>query len=585
MAAKDEREQYNHHRGLAPLLRPTSPLRTGIFLAINLAGFVVVNAFWQYLATGRWLGFSLSTYQQNLTMALGEMFLHPLNILSYPWMVLVMGLLLAVVVFVPLVVAVLYKLPFAVFFAVIIAVIGHAPILALAVVVGCILAARTPLRSDMPFLATVLGMVPVGVYLYLFGFGESSSTAAMPLQRWVLNAPFLIGLVAAMLAAAVVLAMARLTMFRPGVVWPVLAVLLAGPMVIFYAKIGPDKLSFALIANRLAPGDAIFEEETLTDWTDRRLAHGLNTQTLRIRAQDDLHRRRQEIVENCRKFLAKYPQSSCGSSVMWIEAQCMSLQLDFQAIQVGLIKCTAAYPSEASEPVWRQLRRQYPSSPQAALAARRLCQLMLRRQKVREADELLNEATASLGRFLATETDRHKPRQSIIVGVFCPAVSVPKQRYYAEALFEMNRLLWLMKENNLLDDPPAAEALAALLKINPYEANYRDRLAEIAEIYAETNLGDNLALELAKSESDLYARAENLIKLAADERTDAAIEANYELGRLTMQTAQAPVLGLTPKLKAPDEYFRTVVAAPVNPWQHLAAESLARLKVQPNRRQ
>ena len=68
-----------------------------------------------------------------------------------------------------------------------------------------------------------------------------------------------------------------------------------------------------------------------------------------------------------------------------------------------------------------------------------------------------------------------------------------------------------------------------------------------------------------------------LIWLAADERTDAAVEANYQLGMLTMQTGRAMALPLIPRLKQPKDYFRTVIAAPPNPWQDLARQHLRRL--------
>jgi len=236
-------EAYDHHKGSAPLLRPTNRWRMGVFLLINLLGFVLVNAFWLYLSTGKWVDFSPAGYHRGLAIPIGEMLIHPLNVFTHPWMILVLGLLLAVVVFVPIIVAVLYRLLVAAAFVGIIAVFGHAPVLAAAVGIGCLLAARTSLRSDMPFLATLLGLLPVAVYLYLFAF-LGTDAAVLASQRLVLSLPFLVGGVAAILSAAVVLALARVTGFRPGVVWPVLAVLLAAPAAMFYTRIGVDELQY-----------------------------------------------------------------------------------------------------------------------------------------------------------------------------------------------------------------------------------------------------------------------------------------------------------------------------------------------------
>ena len=76
---------------------------------------------------------------------------------------------------------------------------------------------------------------------------------------------------------------------------------------------------------------------------------------------------------------------------------------------------------------------------------------------------------------------------------------------------------------------------------------------------------------------NLYERAEMLILLAARGDPDAAIEANYELGRLTMRTAEAPALPLVENLRQAEDYFRAVQAAGISPWKPLAEEYLAAL--------
>ena len=62
-----------------------------------------------------------------------------------------------------------------------------------------------------------------------------------------------------------------------------------------------------------------------------------------------------------------------------------------------------------------------------------------------------------------------------------------------------------------------------------------------------------------------------LITLARDQRTDAAIVANFELGKLAMRTAEAPAISLVNGLKNPEEYFQIVIAAPDNPYRKKAA--------------
>ena len=134
-----------------------------------------------------------------------------------------------------------------------------------------------------------------------------------------------------------------------------------------------------------------------------------------------------------------------------------------------------------------------------------------------------------------------------------------------------------MNRNNVMQDTEASEALTGLANENPYELDYDRRVGKLVSLYERTSLGDNLKLAVAMATSDPYAQAEMLIKLAQDERTDAAIEANYQLGMLGMQTARARALPLIPKLKRPQDYFQIVIAAPPNPWQELARGHLMRL--------
>jgi len=588
MAKSGNIETYDHHRGRAPLLRPTSRWRTWLFLSVNLLGFVAVNAFWRYVATGRWVDLTAEAYRRELVSPLGKMLTYPLSVLEQPWMILVIGLLLALVILVPVIVAVLYRLVYAAMFVVVLAVVGQAPLLGLAVAVGCVLAGRTPLRSDMPFLAAIGGMVPVAGYLYFFGLGETGSSGMLPLQRLVLNAPLLVAIVSAALAAAVVLALAHVTAFRPGIVWPVMVCLLAGPIVVFYTRIGPAELDYALIAKGLAPGDVLFPSQTLDEWIRRNRAQGLCPAACRERLQGDLETNRSDLVAKCMAFLESHPRSSRAPAALWVAGQCMSLQVDEPSLQLqpiterdrgrGTVRYSASYVLPTSAQTWTRLRRDYGSAPQAALADWKLGELALRAGRTGEADERLHAARDRLREYLASRVKRDDPERQ--AGPFAPLASAPSRRYYADALFAVERLVWLMEQNDVLNDSESSAALADYLNLNPFRTGYEDRLAELLSDpnkgYEKTKMGDNLKLAYAQVTTDPYARAEMLILLAEDERTDAAIEANYELGKLAMQPARAPAVRLL--VKGPEEYFKLVVAAPANPWQRLAAEELRSLR-------
>jgi hypothetical protein len=354
---------------------------------------------------------------------------------------------------------------------------------------------------------------------------------------------------------------------------------LAGATSIFYARIGSDELDCALIAEGLGPGDTIFQPVKLEQWRLEQGAEGLNQQTLEIRLQDHLQRLRQSLIGRCRRFVARHARSKRVGPVLWIEAQCQSLQLDVSAFQAGTVRYSASFPSSGSVRLWQQIGQECPGTPHAALADGRLGELALRRQDVKEADLRLQAAAKGLEGLLAAQ------RRAVMLepetGLFQPAEAVPSLGYYAETLLRIRRLIWLMERNNVLNDPTDGEALAAMLNENPYEPQYEERLGRLAGRYEKTALGDNLKLAVAMATADPYGQAEMLIWLAEDERTDAAVEANYQLGMLVMQTARAHALRLIPKLKKPQDYFQIVIAAPPNPWTQLAREHLSRLEETP----
>jgi len=569
-------DSYDHHKGASPLLRRAGWRRTALFLAANLVLFAGVNVFWRYLVTGGWPDFTPGAYYKDLVTPLGEGLLHPLSVMFHPWMIPTAGLLLAGAIFVPVMTAVLYRSYVAAGFVLMVAVIGHAPVLALTLAIGCVIAARTPLRSDLPFLATILAVLPTGAYLYLFGFADSQWAEILPLQRWVLVGPLLVAAVAGVISTSAVLLLARATRFRPGALCPVLAGLLAGSAAIFYGQIGPDELEYALIADGLAPGDMIFQPVKLATWTRRHDAEGLNPQALNDRLRDEMRRLAKSLVERCEAFLSRYADSRRAPEVLWLVAQCRSLQLDLQAFNAGTVRYSAAFTLAESAGSWRRVRSEAAGAPHAALADWRLGELAIRSGRLAQGDEQLYQAAENLERFLSDRPRASQTRRENMV--FRTPESIPNRAYYVDALFRIRRLIWMIERNDALDDPVVAEALGRLLSEDPHQADYGERLGELIGRYESTRLEDNLKLAFAMELTDPYEQADHLILLAEDERTDAAVEANYQLGVLAMQTARARALPLIPKLKKAERYFQIVIAAPPNPWQGLARRHLARLK-------
>ena len=189
------------------------------------------------------------------------------------------------------------------------------------------------------------------------------------LQRLVLGGVLLAAVVTAILAFTAVLAMAPLMRFRPGVVAPALAVLIAVSLGVFYIRVGSDELEYSIIAESLTAEETIFEPVAMDTWSRMNHAEGLNGQTLSLKVQDDLLDRRQELISRCESFLARYPNSGRAPGILWAAAQAQSLQLDATALEMGLVKYSVSHVLAGSEATWQRLletfrplrRRRWPS--------------------------------------------------------------------------------------------------------------------------------------------------------------------------------------------------------------------------------
>ncbi len=587
-------DRYRHDgEGLAgyspPLLKPKGRARWIVFVALNLLTYLAACAFWHYLRSGRWVDFSGESYRRGLTPFVGHLMLKPVSIFAEPWMAAVIALLLALLIVLPLMTAVMYQLLLAMVFVVILAVVGHAPLLALALAAACLMAARTRLRRDFPFLAAAFGLLPVCVYLY-FAHVATDVDMLLPLQQWLLAIPLVGAVAVALLAEFGVVMMARLTRFQPGVLWPVSLVLLPAAVGLFFWQIGPAELHYAMLVDAVRPREALLPPVPVGEILGPQ-ASGLNRHTLPVRILDDLDQRRTHLTQQCRRWLQRFGDSPRRPEVAWMLAQAESLQVDRNALGPGeFITYTAAWPLPVSQPDWQALLDDYPNSDQAALARKALATLKLRSiedttpakqvaVRVREAEQMLREAREQLGNIVKTHRDQANPSR-----VLAPLPPVPATGEYVQALKEVRYLLWVMDSNAVLPprqsgqpyDATPARALAAWLRVNPYQPAYAERLQALAseEAYGNTRLGDNLAIAVAKRETNLRRRAEALMEIAADERTDAAIEAYFELGRIAMQTAAAQYIRPFLGLKDAKYYFQRVLAAPPSPFQDQARADL-----------
>ncbi len=545
------------------------------FVSTDLLGFGAVNAFLRYLTTGVWLDFSAESFRSALATPLTQLMVEPLSIFAHPWMTAVAGLLIAAIVFVPVMVAVLYRLWVCVLFLLVVAAVGHLPVLAGFLAAGCILAGRTRLRSDFPFLALLVGLAPLAVYLGFFA--QSAEIVLVPLGWFVLYMALILAVAVAMVAGGVVLALARLTRFRPGVIWPVLLVFLALPVWLFYEKVGPAELEYALLARGLERSDALFRAESLGSYLrshpELSSSAARSAEAMLEAAQRDLARRRAALDRRCQSFLQRHPASRDVPSAMWVRAVLPDVRVDPRAFGDGLVKYHGIGPTKLSLGDWSALAQhaRYGGSPQALIAHQRLGIDALRDGRLQKALEDLHIAER-LARFVGDRPARGG--ESIWAGVFAPAEPLPGLEYYREALVQTREILWLMDENKVAEGLQAnVDAFADYMKLWPFEQLSPHGMAALAASSRNTELEDNYALLEALAEKDDLQRAAKLAVLTTGVK-DAAIIAHYELGRLALRHGASPEWSAR-QLKTAEYYFGVVQRARDNPYKPSAEQHLA----------
>ncbi|MFW6146599.1 MAG: tetratricopeptide repeat protein [Planctomycetota bacterium] len=569
-----------------PLLRPAGIAHIAVAIGVNLLLYAAVNVMLHLLASGRPVSTSAEQFRFWAGRPLAQMLTEPLSIFTHPWMILVVGGLLAAIVSVPLLVACLYRAWLCVPFLFYVAALAHAPVLAFVLAVGCVLVAATDLRRRNASLALLLGLAPVCIYFYLAA--RPTTIAMPPTQRLALSVPFVVAAVVAVIAMGLVLLIAHWVRYRPGVICPVLVVLTAAPAWLFLDHVGGDELAFALLTSDMTPTEVIFPGGPFR--RDPSLTDEPPTEAEIRRAEARLAQRRKARLDLCDAFLKRYPDSDRAATVLWIKGVTLDLRVNHPALRRGTLQFYDSHPRNASAPTWRRLVRAFPEDPRAAVARLRLALLACRKGRVKEAYEKHLTTAADLLKTVHAAPVAER-RGATWAQLFGGSPQWPGREHLQQTAFEIHYLCWLIEDNGVLDDPAARQAFAAFMALDRRGESreaFRARLDYLAERFHDTSFAENLYLLRARvafdqatakgplSWSAVEPWARSLLEMAGETDQDVSIEATFELGLLALHPTR--VEGLSRLLRRPEVYFKRVSKARPNPWQRRADEHLSMLR-------
>lgn len=543
--------------------------RAVFLLSLNFLLFCGLCAFTYWLHMARPFEFSSQSYFAPFrfwgaqTQNLNDFVISPISVERVPMQGVVLGLLVAAIVGVPISVAILYRFWSALPFVAAVFAFAHMPWMAVTLLGSCVLASVKPFRMRFRFGSGLVALIPVIVYLFLATRPSSDDAAGFssPEQRFYLAAPWTLAVLAACAMLATILKLAGIVNYRPGVVGPVLAVMFATPVALFFAYVGVDELSYRVLERDFGPHSAAFQpvqdatpriNELWGEWTNRSQPEDAALSALRQiwseRREDlaalkarvsrrftlDLLAERRTATDAYREFLSEHADSTYVANVLFLQARTFDTRLDERKLvgETPVRELYTDFPHAESERPWTALLMKFPDSPLAVAARVRVAQLRLRRGDVDGAVDLLNAAI----RWTPTRAAPMPATQSSFAAILRTeppetSLGIEAQPYVVEA----RRLLELIVSNRndeQFRDGPLVEFAA----LDPHRRGYSEQIARIADRYRESRMSDNLAVRwttFAATRPEQARLLEACIERFPD--GDALPEAMFRLGDLEIQ--------------------------------------------------
>jgi len=541
---------------------------------LTVALYLLVCLFWSKMLTGNLNSLELEHVQSLDIWSLGYYVTGPVNIFEYPWQIFVLGLLMALLSFVPILMAQLLSSRYCVLLILMAAFIAKLPGLSLFLAVSCVAVACRPLRFRSRFISIVLCSSPLIIYWGIFG-----GTANIDPVKWGLSyTPWLAAWVSGLAICGIVLAIGHYTRYKPGdtVIVATIAFIIAG--FTFYDKISFAESDYQIYVVRNTPDEcAEFHSRSISEIIDRAAANPLlgkdifltfstskdadsqqKNEVIRSRLLDELEAmanivwplwfmeqadsgvydfesKRNARMEELNYFINHHTGSKRMPIALYYKAMLGEYMPNVKSLrQKEVLEFYNDYPSLEVFPDWVRLYRDYPDSPESLEARWRIAVNLCRKGDFETAVSLCREAVViadKLENTLPTETAND-------AAIFNPpAWTVITERKLDDIRFHLKALAEFLDNNDVLSEPGFKLRLATFIGLNHYDIDYKKQLSALLVSEPEKDpLRDNIQLASILTVSDPAERKKALtdfIKSYKD--NDSVIQASYELGLSTIQ--------------------------------------------------
>jgi len=539
------------------------------FLAVCVYYFAAV--FWSKLLTG-----SLICPYFPGPFYLEKLILTPLSIFEYPVQIFVMGLLIGILISVPILISQLMSFNYSILPVLILALVAGLPGLAISVFIGAFAAALRPLRFRSRYIAIVLCTSPALIYFGFFGGAKNADTI-----QWALSfAPWLDGILTAMVIAAVVILIGHFTRYRPGLIWSITAVILTAAIIIFQNKIGLSELDYQLyIAKNNPETIKEFQDTSIADALDRTLTspqskiyfqspfYPIEPIALRAVLKKEIQTRllldrwpewfdepaklnyqaqKRQLLRQYEKFIN--PQKQWWKPVFLhnallkskVRIKRMPVALFYKAmlselspelnilVEKEILHFYNDYPHRENLPIWHRLYSEYPDSTESIEARWRRAVHLTGMEEFSYARQLIEQGLAMTEKESAKPADA--PVNEIEAIFHKPAATVITDYELKKIKRKLQYLQNLISDKNLGSQTGDRHLLAQFIILNPHDIFYKMQLDNLLERAGkESSLTDNIVLSQTMLISDVVLRAQRLGEVANKfAETDGGIQAKFE---------------------------------------------------------
>jgi len=536
------------------------------FWGLTVVVYILTCFFWNRILMGGVISLVPTDVVDPALWSLGRFVASPISIYEYPWQIVVLGLLMGILAVAPVLVSQLLSFRYSIPLILSVMVIAKLYFFGLFVGISCVAVACRPLRFRSRFIAVAFCMAPQIAYWAIWG----GYATADPLRWGFSYAPWIYAWLTGLFMAAIVLGVGHFTRYRPGSIFALSLILLAGAYSVFQDHIGFAELDYQLYVAGNNPEEVVeFHDYSLSGLIDEVIADdalrsyltGIFYPTepivLREKLKGEIQNllvynqwpqwfqrkiperlkyqsRRHELLARYKLFMDKWPQKTKRMPIaLYFTAMLNEYQPDVRYFgRTETLRFYHDYPFKDNILIWQELFKRFPQSPESLEARWRLAWHDATEGRFERAMELCQVTDSMIQELLdrpRAEPDQDE-KESIFSAFHSSSLTVMTPFKLHDLRMRLLELKQLIGRENQGTDEVSRRRLATFVWLNPYASEYQSRVeAMLSEMAKDDPLRDNVLLAQAMLIPDARNRAKTLATLAQTYKgTDAGIQALFE---------------------------------------------------------